>query len=178
MLRHMRKRQTFASAAQQGFTLLELLMTVAILAIVLTVGIPSFAETIRNNRLASGANELRASLALARSEAAKRGVQVSICPRSGNACADSLEWSTGWLVFLDEVAPTGTIDGSDAVLQTSATRDTPIQITSTQKSVTFTPTGVRTKTDFTVTDPKCKGTNKRAMTVELTGRVSLKKQAC
>jgi type IV fimbrial biogenesis protein FimT len=153
-------------------------MTVAILSIVLTIGVPSFVDTIRNNRLATGSNELAASFALARSEAARQGIQVSVCPRSGNACADSLNWSSGWLVFTDDIAPTGTIDGTDAVLQTSATRDTPVSITSDQKSVTYSPLGVRTKTNLTVTQSGCKGKNKRVLTVELTGRVSLKKDNC
>ena len=64
---------------QRGFTLLELMITVAVLAILLSLGVPSFAETIRNNRVAAQTNELVTALSLARSEASKRGMPVSVC---------------------------------------------------------------------------------------------------
>jgi type IV fimbrial biogenesis protein FimT len=173
----MRTAQRVTSVS--GFTLLELMMTVAILAIVVSVGVPSLMDTIRNNRLASGANELVTSMALARSEASKRGIQVSVCPRNGNVCADTTDWSNGWLVFTDDVAPTGALDGpSDLLLQQSATMSGPVSITSDLKSVTFTPAGVRTRANMVVTQSGCKGKNKRAITVELTGRVTLQKQDC
>lgn len=56
---------------QNGFTLVELMVTVAVLAILSTIAYPSFQSTIRSNRVATTTNELIASLALARSEAIK-----------------------------------------------------------------------------------------------------------
>lgn len=57
---------------QNGFTLVELMVTVAVLAILSTIAYPSFQSTIRSNRVATTTNELIASLALARSEAIKK----------------------------------------------------------------------------------------------------------
>ena len=81
----------------KGFTLIELIITIAIAAIVMTIGIPSFNQTVRNSRLTTNANELITSLNLARSEAIKRNVQVFV-RRKG---ATSQNWDSGWDVFID-----------------------------------------------------------------------------
>ena len=59
-----------------GFTLIELLVTVAVIAIVLTIGVPSFQQVIMTNRMATQANDLLGSMNLARSEAVKRGQRL------------------------------------------------------------------------------------------------------
>ncbi|TAL47467.1 MAG: prepilin-type N-terminal cleavage/methylation domain-containing protein [Methylovulum sp.] len=82
---------------RSGFTLIELMVTIAIASIVLGIAIPSFTETIANNRLTTHANELVTALNLARSEAIKRGVQV-IINRKG---AIGQQWESGWDVFVD-----------------------------------------------------------------------------
>ena len=81
-------------AKSSGFTLIELMMTITIAAIVLGFAIPSFTESIRSNRLTTYANEMVTSLNLARSEAIKRGEQVVI-RKTGT------EWENGWQVFVD-----------------------------------------------------------------------------
>lgn len=89
---------------QRGFTLMELIITVAIAAIVLAVGVPSFQGMMRNNRAATQANEMIAALNLARSEAAKRGSRVSLCPSSSGTGCGGTDWSSGWIVFVDTAA--------------------------------------------------------------------------
>jgi len=87
---------------QPGFTLIELIVTVAVAAILLTVGIPSFQQTMRKNRAVAHMNETISALNLARSEAAKRGVRVSLCPSTDQAtCTDGTNWNNGWIVFTD-----------------------------------------------------------------------------
>jgi type IV fimbrial biogenesis protein FimT len=80
-----------------GFTLVELMITLAIAGILVGVGIPSFNSTISSSRLTSYANELVTALNLARSEAVKRGVQVTVS-RKGSTSA---QWESGWNVFVD-----------------------------------------------------------------------------
>jgi type IV fimbrial biogenesis protein FimT len=83
-----------------GFTLIELMIGIAIAAIILTLGIPSFSEVIRNNRIAVQSNELVSALHLARSEAIKRSATVRVCSSTdGATCANNASWATGWVVL-------------------------------------------------------------------------------
>jgi type IV fimbrial biogenesis protein FimT len=87
---------------QSGVTLLELMVVLAVSAILLGIGVPSFAALVNNSRLASAANELVSSLHLARSEAIKRNSRVVMCTSStGTSCAASDGWHQGWLLFHD-----------------------------------------------------------------------------
>lgn len=97
-----------------GFSLIELLVTIAVSSIVLTVAVPSFKEIIENNRIITTTNILIASLGFARSEAVKSGISVSVS-RLG---ATSQDWKDGWQVFQD-VDGDGTLDGgTDTLLKT------------------------------------------------------------
>ena len=77
-----------------GFTLIELMITLAMVSLLMTLGIPSFNEAIRNNRLTTYTNDLVTALNLARSEAVKRNISVSV-RKSGT------DWEDGWDVFTD-----------------------------------------------------------------------------
>jgi type IV fimbrial biogenesis protein FimT len=96
-----------------GFTLVELMVTVSLAAILLTLAVPSYQNMVRENRLATRANDFLTALNLARSEAAKRGDRVTLCkadlssspPRcdAGDCDTGSGEhcWEKGWIVFSD-----------------------------------------------------------------------------
>lgn len=87
---------------QSGATLLELMVVLAVSAILLGIGIPSFASFSGSSRLASVTNELVSSLHLARSEAIKRNSRVVLCTSAtGTSCVASGGWHQGWLVFHD-----------------------------------------------------------------------------
>jgi len=78
---------------QHGFTLVELMIGLAIAAIVLTIGIPSFNDLVRNNRMTTQVNQVVGTMNLARSEAIKRGQSVDVTATSGDA-----NWKSGWTV--------------------------------------------------------------------------------
>lgn len=104
------------------------MIAVSVLAILLGIGVPSFNDMIRQNRLANQTNDFLAAAAVARSEAVKRGKLVSMCPTAANAaaanaCSGDDAWSNGWLVFVDENT-IGIIDGTDAVIQSWPTSTT------------------------------------------------------
>ena len=88
-----------------GFTAIELLVTVTIAAILVSLAVPSFREMIQTNQLAATSNELTYALSRARSEALKLGRSVVVCASSNPNDAAPLcgnVWSDGWIVFADE----------------------------------------------------------------------------
>ena len=98
-----------------GFTLAELLVTLAVFSILVTVGVPSFNRTLLNNRQVSSLNILVGSMQLARSEAIVRNRRVTVCGSSdGQTCGNS--WSGGWVVFVDSDAD-GQVNGAEVVLR-------------------------------------------------------------
>jgi type IV fimbrial biogenesis protein FimT len=83
-----------------GFTMIEMLMTIAIATILLSLAIPSFRYVTNSNRIASELNGLLGDLQLARAEAIKEGRTVTVCQSSdGATCTDSTSWQGGWIVF-------------------------------------------------------------------------------
>lgn len=77
----------------RGFTLIELMVVLAIAAILLTVGVPSFRDLMIKNRLSGQIQEFYNAINFARSEAIKRGNFVSICKSSdGSTCGGSNDW--------------------------------------------------------------------------------------
>lgn len=97
-----------------GFTLVELMITILVLAILLTIGVPSFQTMIQNNRLTSQVNEFISSLLYARSEAVRRNVNVIVCATTdGSSCGGAgTNWETGWITFAD-IDDDGVIDTGD-----------------------------------------------------------------
>lgn len=85
---------------QSGFTLYELLITLLIVGVVLSFGVPNLAEFTRNSRITSAANDLHASFLMARSESARAKTNITICgSASGLDCDGTFE--QGYIVFVD-----------------------------------------------------------------------------
>ncbi|WP_265944223.1 GspH/FimT family pseudopilin [Dechloromonas sp. A34] len=94
-----------------GFTLIELMIAVALLGILLTLAMPSFSDMIRRMRIESAANSLSVALATARSEAVKRGRNISVCKSANSsACTTSGDWSTGWVIYATAGTPIKAFD--------------------------------------------------------------------
>lgn len=85
----------------RGFSLLEMMVVVAIVAILAGLAAPSFVELLRNNRLASASSALQVSLNLARSEAVKRGADARVTVVANGLAGN---WTNGWTAFVDKTA--------------------------------------------------------------------------
>lgn len=98
---------------QQAFTLIEMMVTVVVLAIVFTIAIPSFNQQILNNNSLALAEDFAGALTYARTEAVKRGTRVSLCASNDGAnCAGG--WANGYIAYVDAAT-------SDTATATSVT---------------------------------------------------------
>jgi len=95
-----------------GYTLIELMSALAVLATLLVVGVPQLKVYFQGNRMVTNTNDMIASLGLARSEAIRRGIRVSMC-KSSNAdsatptCDTTANWQDGWIVFVEDSTGAG-----------------------------------------------------------------------
>jgi type IV fimbrial biogenesis protein FimT len=97
-------KQPFLPVLRQmwGFSLLELIITLLIISLLVSLAMPNFMSRIQDDRLTSQINEFAAALYLTRSEAIKRGVRVTMCKSTnGLACTTAGGWEQGWLIFED-----------------------------------------------------------------------------
>lgn len=171
----------------RGFTLLELLTTVSVAAVLLGIAVPSFTAIIRQNRLASQTNEFIVTLAVARSEAVKRGGRISVCSSNAaqTACSGAGDWGNGWLLFSDLDGAPGTIDPDgtapdDTVVQAwPAPAEEAMNVASARAFISYGSDGrADAATTFTVSPNSCTGNDARTISVSLSGRASKATAAC
>src|SRR5580704_16132104 len=127
------------SARSAGFTLLELVITMSIAAILLTIAVPSFRYVTNSNRIAGEVNGLLGDLQFARAEAVKEGRNVTVCiSTDGQSCvANATTWQSGWIVFSDPT-DTGVRDPGETVLRWQKTfSSTDTFVSNNLSAVTF-----------------------------------------
>jgi type IV fimbrial biogenesis protein FimT len=128
----------------RGFTLVELMTTIAILAIIAALAMPGFTTLINTNRLAGLSNEVAAMLQTARMESIRRNQRVVVCPSTdGSSCTTAVQWQ-GWVSFIDADRD-GDLDSGETILRAEEVM-LPSQLwsspsISTQSRVVFRPDG-------------------------------------
>jgi type IV fimbrial biogenesis protein FimT len=140
------------NAKQAGFTLLELMLTVALLAVVIGFGLPNMQEFVRNARMSTAANDIITDFNYARSEAVKRRVPITLCKsQDGAACdTDDADPFSRWVIYVDDADPAlvegtdgdGVIDAGEVILRDRVLPDS-ITVTTDADEIraTFLPTG-------------------------------------
>lgn len=165
------------SAGMRGFTLIELMVAVAILAILLGIAVPSFNDAALGSKLGSHANNLVVSASLARSEAIKRNVNVTLCASAdGRDCATEGDWEQGWVVKCKTTDNLNcNADGTNWLIihrQQAASSGLKISEASAKKILAFSPTGVGAES-ATLTicrSSPTDGSQERVVSITATGR--------
>lgn len=158
----------------RGFTLIEIIITVVLLGIVIAIAIPDFTSTIQNNAINSASARFISSISLARSEAIKRDVPVSICATSDqnfNSCGSN--WNLGWIVFVN---PTGGSSLSAPLLRVENLNSNAMNITVSPavNIATYNGSGFAANNTknvaFTIKATGCTADAGRRITISVTGR--------
>ena len=163
---------------QHAFTLVELMVTLAVLGISLMIAVPSFLSFSRSNRTVSDTNSLVGALNFARSEATKRRANISVCSSNdGLTCAAGIGWNSGWIVFIntDNDSP-AQVDAGETILRVYGATSPGNAINASAAladSITYRADGFSTAQGQFVLCDSSGAPSARAIGVSRTGRVSL-----
>lgn len=163
----------------RGFTLQELLVSLAISGSLATGGVGMW-NLVQENSLTAAANDIVTHLALARSEAIKRGAPVKVCPSADQrACASAADgytfWQSGWLVYADE-NKNGTPEPAEIIrVQSSVSGNIAIRTSRARRAITYQPLG--TSGGSTITFAVCGAKSARYVTISNTGRARVSRDS-
>jgi len=154
-----------------GFTLVELMIVVAVAAVLLAVALPSFQSVFRSNRVATATNEVIATLSLARGEAIRNARGAAVCPSvDGETCGD--DWTAGWIIWADNDGD-GVLDGDEVIRFVQGKSQAVVE--GPEAGVQFDARGriVGAATSIAVQPDECGGQAlRRVIAVGVTGQVS------
>lgn len=161
-----------------GFTLIELIITLTVVGILLAIIAPNFSTFLSSNRLTTQANELLTDLSFARSESIKQATNIGVCVSNGSSCMGS-DWRNGWIVFLDADNSASWTSG-DSVLRVHDALTGATTATTSSAIIVFSRSGMLANGtgagSYTLCDS---GTSQsRVITITSVGRVTLTKGAC
>lgn len=165
-----------------GFTLVELMISLLILGILVAIAAPGFKDSMKDKRLAAGANDFISAMQYAKSEALSVSDEVTICPKNTGStdCSGAADWGQGWLIFIDadnsqtvtnaeEILNIHDAIAADITLKGTGVGGAPI-------SVTFSPSGRPNYTSvqsLVVCDDRGFGFQSKAIFLSFTGRGSV-----
>jgi type IV fimbrial biogenesis protein FimT len=169
---------------QAAFTLMELMVALAVMGILCAYAVPSFRQYSRDSRAGAAHNDLVTAFNLARSETLRRGVPIGVCASSDGAeCSGSDDWSNGWIVFTDATGAASDLDADDQVLQIwgGYADDLTIEGLDSLNAIRYLNTGMLDAggpAQLELFPEGCTGDRKREIEIAVAGSVSYAKTAC
>lgn len=136
----LRRLKNKSNNCETGFTLVELMVTVAIVGILAAIAMPNFQSMIQANRIQSAAAEFQAGLALARTEAIKRGGDARVTIVANSLTGTTANWNAGFTVFYDTTSNAGgnaVPAGATVLMQTAALNSSVAVTTNAPSYVTY-----------------------------------------
>lgn len=136
-----------------GFTLIELAVTTAAIAILAGVALPSMSALVERQRASAAASSLMTHMQLARLAAVSRNRRTVLCPTpDGNACATGTDWSQGWMLFVDEDGNRRPDQEDDVLRQETEPTSRHLRIVSTagRQQLRYLPDGTSAGTNLTL----------------------------
>ena len=168
---------------EKGFTLLELMVTLGVASILLSVGVPSFRAVIMDSRLVRDSNQFVASINMARSSAVRFQRNATICASSNYSaavptCSASNDWAQGWLVWVDKNRD-GATDADEVILVQAPIDDSSSFTAAAATQFTFDARGFGTSPagSLTLCDDRG-GETGRIIKVNNAGRTNVGHQGC
>ena len=160
-----------------GFTVIELMITIAVAAVILTLGIPSFQGLMERNQLTANINNFVSSLALARSEAIKRNLPVALCASNNGENCSGGGYESGWIVYVNRNSD-GNRDNNEELLWVSEALPANLTLRGNgccSTNIPYTPSGQIAGISGSISLCKNNQTEKsRQIAISTTGRVRLK----
>jgi len=175
-----------------GFTLIELMMVIAVIAVLSSIGFPYMRDMILANRIRSQATEITGAMNLARAEAVKQKLPIGICISSGGTSCTGTDWAAGLLIWEDSDGD-GSVDAGERILRIVNGSQTNITInflTNLNQPVssptwfradgTFMPATGNTGTEYAIRicDSSRTGESGRAVAIGASGRIGASAYVC
>jgi len=154
-----------------GYSLYELVMTLGLAGLIVTIGLPSFGNIAANNRLGTEVNALFHAIHLARKDSVVRRRVVSICPTvDGQTCEASLDWSTGWMTFVNIDRDWPAVRDADEPILRRTEVDPASRISANRRSFSLRSTDLRATNGTLIFCDRSGRATPRALVVSYTGR--------